>query len=83
MPDMDYVVAGGTGFIGRRVVSRLLQTEEGARVWVLVRHASLARFERLAAGWGERARPMIGDLTAPGLGVGDEMLAELAKREPH
>jgi len=75
---MDYVVTGGTGFIGRRVVSRLLQTDEGARAWVLVRPASLTRFERLAAGWGERARPLIGDLTAPGLGLREETLTELA-----
>ncbi|MGA9494086.1 MAG: SDR family oxidoreductase, partial [Mycobacterium sp.] len=34
---MRYVVTGGTGFIGRRVVSRLLDAQPDAEVWVLVR----------------------------------------------
>lgn len=68
---MRYVVTGGTGFIGRRVVSRLLAVEPDAEVWVLVRRGSLGRFERLAAEWGERAKPLVGDLTAPDLGLTD------------
>ena len=46
---MRYVVTGGTGFIGRRVVSRLLDARPDAEVWVLVRRSSLGRFEQLAA----------------------------------
>jgi thioester reductase-like protein/NADP-dependent 3-hydroxy acid dehydrogenase YdfG len=72
---MRYVVTGGTGFIGRRVVSRLLETRPDARVWVLVSRPSLGRFERLAAGWGERAKPLVGEL--PELDLTDETLAEL------
>src|SRR3954452_23226725 len=79
MARMRYVVTGGTGFIGRRVVSRLLSrrmlTGEQNEVWVLVRRESLARFERLADEWGDRARPLVGDLTAAGLGISDEALA--------
>ncbi len=45
---MRYVVTGGTGFIGRRVVSRILDRFADAEVWVLVRRESLTRFERLA-----------------------------------
>lgn len=75
MACMRYVVTGGTGFIGRRVVSRLLETRPDARVWVLVRRRSLGRFERLAAEWGERAKPLVGEL--PGLGLTDATLAEL------
>lgn len=74
---MRYVVTGGTGFIGRRVVSRLLQTRPDAQVWVLVRRRSLGRFERLAAGWGERAKPLVGEL--PQLELSDETLAELGR----
>ena len=46
---MRYVVTGGTGFIGRRVVSRILDRSPDAEVWVLVRRESLTRFEKLAA----------------------------------
>ena len=67
MTRMRYVVTGGTGFIGRRVVSRLLARDDAAQVWVLVRRESLGRFERLTVGWGERARPLVGDLTDDGL----------------
>lgn len=74
---MRYVVTGGTGFIGRRVVSRLLDTQPDAEVWVLVRRSSLGRFENLAAAWGERAKPLVGELTEAGLGLCDEAVAEL------
>ena len=50
MARMRYVVTGGTGFIGRRVVSRILARSRDAEVWVLVRRESLTRFERLAPG---------------------------------
>jgi thioester reductase-like protein/NADP-dependent 3-hydroxy acid dehydrogenase YdfG len=81
MAAMRYVVTGGTGFIGRRLVSRLLQIHPDAEVDVLVRRQSLPRFERLAADWGERARPLVGDLTEPGLGLSAQTLAELATAE--
>jgi thioester reductase-like protein/NADP-dependent 3-hydroxy acid dehydrogenase YdfG len=74
---MRYVVTGGTGFIGRRVVSRLLDARPDAEVWVLVRRSSLSRFERLSGQWGERAKPLLGELTEPNLGLTDEAIAEL------
>ncbi len=74
---MRYVVTGGTGFIGRRVVSRLLGEYPDAEVWVMVRRASLGRFERLAGQWGERAKPLVGDLAEPNLGLTDAAIAEL------
>jgi thioester reductase-like protein/NADP-dependent 3-hydroxy acid dehydrogenase YdfG len=77
MSSMRYVVTGGTGFIGRRVVSRLLDARPDAEVWVLVRRSSLGRFEQLAAEWGDRAKPLVGELTEPGLGLADEAIAEL------
>ncbi|KUI16869.1 short-chain dehydrogenase [Mycobacterium sp. GA-1285] len=69
MARMRYVVTGGTGFIGRRVVTRLLARSSDAEVHVLVRRSSLPRFERLAATWGERAKPLVGDLCEPQLGL--------------
>ncbi|UMB68537.1 SDR family oxidoreductase [Mycobacterium paraterrae] len=74
---MRYVVTGGTGFIGRRVVSRLLDANADAEVWVLVRRPSLGRFERLAESWGERVKPLVGELTEPHLGLTDEAIAEV------
>jgi thioester reductase-like protein/NADP-dependent 3-hydroxy acid dehydrogenase YdfG len=74
---MRYVVTGGTGFIGRRVVSRILARRADAEVWVLVRRDSLARFERLVLDWDDRVKPLVGDLTLAGLGLTDDAVAEL------
>ena len=74
---MRYVVTGGTGFIGRRVVSRLLESRPDAQLFVLVRRQSLGRFERLAEHWGERVKPLVAEL--PELELSDEALAELGE----
>jgi thioester reductase-like protein/NADP-dependent 3-hydroxy acid dehydrogenase YdfG len=62
-------------------VSRILSRCDDHEVWVLVRRESLARFEHLASdglhAWGERAKPLVGDLTAEGLGLSDEVLGEM------
>ena len=85
MARMRYVVTGGTGFIGRRVVSRILDRAPDAEVWVLVRRESLTRFERLASQgdhpWGDRAKALVGDLTADHLGLSDDTIAELGSVE--
>jgi thioester reductase-like protein/short-subunit dehydrogenase involved in D-alanine esterification of teichoic acids len=72
---MRYVVTGGTGFIGRHVVARLLESQPDAQVWVLVRRQSLGRFERLSVEWNERTKPLVGDLTE--LELSDQTMAEL------
>ncbi|WP_155769485.1 SDR family oxidoreductase, partial [Mycobacterium asiaticum] len=74
---MRYVVTGGTGFIGRRVISRLVDRSPDAQVWVLVRRQSLGRFERLAVDWGERVKPLVGEL--PALELSEEVVAELGQ----
>ena len=74
---MHYVVTGGTGFIGRRLITRILSHTPDAEVWVLVRRESLTRFEQLAQHWDHRVKPLVGDLTAAGLGLSEADLAEL------
>lgn len=66
-----FIVTGGTGFLGRRVLPLLLGRDPDTRIHVLVRPTSVDRLERLAAGWdgGDRILPLLGDLTAPGLGL--------------
>ncbi|MGV0734760.1 SDR family oxidoreductase [Mycobacterium syngnathidarum] len=74
---MRYVVTGGTGFIGRRVITRILSRDPGAEVWVLVRRESLTRFEKLAQNWDDRVKPLVGDLTSADLGLSDTDIADL------
>jgi NAD(P)-dependent dehydrogenase (short-subunit alcohol dehydrogenase family) len=81
---MSYFVTGGTGFIGRHLVERLLERE--GEIHVLVRDASTEKLERLIEEkWGasERIKPVIGDLTAPRLGVSDDKLEELKGNVEH
>ncbi|MCK5756432.1 MAG: SDR family oxidoreductase, partial [Mycobacterium sp.] len=55
---MRYVVTGGTGFIGRRLIAEILSLPGTVAVHVLVRAGSLGRFDRLAVGWAdERVQP--------------------------
>jgi NAD(P)-dependent dehydrogenase (short-subunit alcohol dehydrogenase family) len=75
---MAYFVTGATGFIGRHLVEVLLENREGD-VHVLVREGSVERLEALADCWGQRDRikPVVGDLSLPLLGLGDDQVAEL------
>jgi NAD(P)-dependent dehydrogenase (short-subunit alcohol dehydrogenase family) len=68
-----YIVTGGTGFLGKNVLPRLLGRDADALVHVLVRPQSVARLEKLAdeLDGGDRIRPLIGDLVEPGLGLKD------------
>src|SRR4051812_3885461 len=67
---MSYFVTGATGFIGRHLVERLL-ARDGGDIHVLVRESSKDRLDELMERWGnpERVKPVVGDLTAPSLGV--------------
>jgi len=68
---MRYFVTGATGFIGKRLVKKLLE-RKGSVVHFLIRQASEAKVADLRAYWGvsaARAVPVFGDLTAKKLGV--------------
>lgn len=67
---MNYFVTGGTGFIGRFLISRLL--ERGGTVYVLVLTSELPKLAELRELWGvdeKRVVAVEGDLRWPKLGV--------------
>jgi NAD(P)-dependent dehydrogenase (short-subunit alcohol dehydrogenase family) len=80
---MAYFLTGATGFIGRRLVERLL--ERKGKIHVLVREDSLGRLDELIERWEtlsgatvtRRVHPVIGDLRQPLLGLTDEQVSEL------
>src|SRR5256885_17021194 len=87
---MSYFVTGATGFIGRRLVERLLEKRQG-KVYVLVRGGSHERLEDLIERWrvvcgpaaAKRVQPVIGDLRRPLLGVEQERVEELRGKITH
>ncbi len=71
---MQYFVTGATGFIGKRLVKKLLE-RKGAVVHFLIRQGSADKVADLRSYWGvsaARAVPVFGDLTAKKLGVASE-----------
>ena len=81
---MNYFVTGGTGFIGRFVVARLLKRPK-SKVYLLVRKESKHKFEQLRDSLGAdpaRLLPMWGDITTPGL-VAKASLAKLKGKVDH
>ena len=81
---MTYFVTGGTGFIGRFLVSTLLKRK--GQVHVLVRKGSQKKFEETAAkmGWDrKRVLPVTGDLAKPKLGLTAAQLKALAGKVKH
>jgi NAD(P)-dependent dehydrogenase (short-subunit alcohol dehydrogenase family) len=73
---MSYFVTGATGFIGRHLLRELVDHREGD-VFVLVREGSLPRLQALASRLDtDRIVPVTGDLSADGLGVAEDWVAE-------
>ncbi|TWG96962.1 thioester reductase-like protein [Nocardioides sp. J9] len=80
---MAYFVTGATGFIGRFLITELVENREGP-IHVLCRESSLGRLEALARQWrSDRVRPVVGDLSQPGLGVDPAWVAEHAGTIDH
>ena len=82
---MHYFVTGATGFIGRRLVKKLLE-RKGAVVHFLLRRESEGKVEALREAWGAsaaRAVPVFGDLTQDELGVAAEDVKRLRGEVQH
>jgi NAD(P)-dependent dehydrogenase (short-subunit alcohol dehydrogenase family) len=82
---MNYFVTGATGFIGKRLVAKLL-TRPGSVVYFLTRAVELSHLEDLYEYWGvdkTRVIPVIGDLTAPQLGVAKKDITKLKGKITH
>ena len=76
---MEYFVTGASGFIGRRLVKKLL-SRRGAVVHFLIRQSSQEKVAELLAYWGvdeKRAKPVFGDLVQPRLGLTKAALKQL------
>lgn len=82
---MQYFVTGATGFIGKRLVKKLLE-RKGAVVHFLIRKESADKVADLRSFWGvgpARAIPVFGDLTAKKLGVAAEDVKKLKGQIDH
>lgn len=86
---MRYFVTGATGFIGKRLVKKLLQ-RKGATVHFLIRKESEDKVAGLREFWGltdaksaARVVPVFGDLTGKKLGVAAEVVKALKGQIDH
>ncbi|HEX5685687.1 MAG TPA: SDR family oxidoreductase [Ideonella sp.] len=76
---MQYFVTGATGFIGKRLVKKLL-ARRGSTVYFLVRPGSEGKVSGLLEDWGvskARAIAVSGDLTSKKLGVAADVIKQL------
>jgi thioester reductase-like protein len=82
---MQYFVTGASGFIGKRLVRKLL-SRRGVVVHFLVRDTSRDKIPALLAYWGvdeRRAVPVLGDLAQPLLGLTKSQIKALAGNIDH
>ena len=76
---MTYFVTGATGFIGKRLVKKLL-ARRSAVVYFLIRPESRDKVPELLDYWNTddtRAVPVVGDLVKPLLGISKADLKKL------
>ncbi|MBJ6138876.1 SDR family oxidoreductase [Marinobacter litoralis] len=81
---MNYFLTGGTGFIGRFLVEKLLA--RGGTVHVLVREQSQGKLEELRERLGvddSRIKAVIGDLTSNSLGIDSAAMEALEGNVDH
>ena len=82
---MQYFVTGATGFIGKRLVKKLLE-RKGSVVHFLIRKESEGKVAGLREYWGASAArvvPVFGDLTGKKLGVSADDVKKLKGQVDH
>ena len=82
---MQYFVTGATGFIGKRLVKKLLEREDSV-VYFLIRRESEGKVAALRHYWGTiaaRVVPVFGDLTSKKLGVSADGIKMLKGQIDH
>ena len=81
---MGYLVTGGTGFIGKFLVKKLLQRE--GDIHILVREKSLDKVKQLQQRAGDKAdriKAVVGDITAENLGLDEKQIKALKGKIKH
>jgi NAD(P)-dependent dehydrogenase (short-subunit alcohol dehydrogenase family) len=81
---MSYFVTGATGFIGGRLVEKLLARK--GTIHCLVRKESLEKFDALVERLGaskDRLVPVVGDLSKPSLGIAPVKMRALGGKIQH
>ena len=82
---MQYFVTGATGFIGKRLVKKLLERKDSV-VYFLIRKESEGKVAGLRHYWGTSAArvvPVFGDLTAKKLGLSADSIKMLKGQIDH
>jgi NAD(P)-dependent dehydrogenase (short-subunit alcohol dehydrogenase family) len=82
---MQYFVTGATGFIGKRLVKKLLE-RKGSVVYFLIRKESHDKVAALRKYWSigaTRAVPVFGDLTSKKLGISADDVKKLKGQIDH
>ncbi|MEO8118509.1 MAG: SDR family oxidoreductase [Rhodoferax sp.] len=82
---MQYFVTGATGFIGKRLVKKLLE-RKGSVVYFLIRKESEGKVAGLRQYWGASAArvvPVFGDLVTKKLGVSADNVKKLKDQIDH
>ena len=83
---MNYFGTGATGFIGKRLVKRLVEQKRKGTIYFLIRESSLDKVPELQKYWGAKKGqcvPVVGDLTKPKLGLKATEIKELSKNIAH
>lgn len=77
---MRYLVTGGTGFLGRAVLARLLARDDCEAVYALVRRGSVPKLRRRTrdSDGADKLVTVTGDLPQERLGLPDEVVDDLA-----